>query len=67
MNLWLDKKVLEMRTKLLKIMADETGDTNFISILILLSIAVILAGVFIGFKDTIVGQVQGYVDGFTIH
>lgn len=45
----------------------ERGDTNFISILIILAIVIILAGVFIGFKDAIVGQVQEIVDGFTIH
>lgn len=45
----------------------ERGDTNFISILIILGIVIILAGVFIGFKDQIVSQVQGIIDGFTIH
>jgi len=46
---------------------DEKGDTNFISILIVLGIVVILAGLFIGFKDQIVGQVQELVGNFTIH
>lgn len=45
---------------------EERGDTNFISILIILGLVVILAGVFIGFKDQIVGQVQAIVGGFTI-
>ena len=45
----------------------ERGDTNFISILIILGIVIILAGVFIVFKDQIVGQVQQIIDGFTIH
>lgn len=45
---------------------DEDGDTNFISILIILGIVIILAGLFIGFKDQIVGQVQEIVDGFQI-
>ena len=45
---------------------DEKGDTNFISILIILGVVVVLAGVFIGFKDQIVGQVQAIIDGFTI-
>lgn len=44
----------------------ERGDTNFISILIILSIAILLAGVFIGFKDKIVEQVKAIVDGFVI-
>lgn len=46
---------------------DERGDTNFISILIILGIVIIVAGVFIAFKDQIVGQVQDIIDGFTIH
>lgn len=46
---------------------DERGDTNFISILIILGIVIIVAGVFIAFKDQIIGQVQGIIDGFTIH
>ena len=50
-----------------EVVADEKGDTNFISILIILGIVIILAGLFIGFKDQIVEQVQGIIDGFTIH
>lgn len=46
---------------------DERGDTNFISILIILGIVIIVAGVFMTFKDQIVNQVQGIIDGFTIH
>lgn len=45
---------------------EERGDTNFISILIILGIVIILAGVFIGFKDQIVGQVQNIINDFTI-
>lgn len=47
-------------------LASERGDTNFISILIILGIVIVLAGVFMAFKDTIVGQVQEIIDGFTI-
>lgn len=45
---------------------DERGDTNFISILIILGIVIIVATVFIAFKDQIVGQVQNIINGFTI-
>lgn len=45
---------------------DERGDTNFISILIILGIVILVATVFIGFKDQIVGQVQNIINGFTI-
>ncbi len=54
-------------TKVRPRLTDERGDTNFISILIILGIVILLAGVFIGFKDQIVGQVQGIINGFTIH
>ena len=45
---------------------EERGDTNFISILIILGIVIILAGVFIGFKNQIVSQVQDIINGFKI-
>lgn len=48
-------------------MKSERGDTNFISIIIILGIVLLLAGLFIGFKDKIVEMVQGIVDGFSIH
>ncbi len=50
-----------------KSLTDERGDTNFISILIILGIVIILAGLFIGFKDKIVEQVQEIIDKFKIH
>lgn len=45
---------------------EEKGDTNFISILIILGVVIVLAGVFMGFKDQIIEQVQSIIDGFTI-
>lgn len=45
---------------------EEKGDTNFISILIILGVVILLAGVFIKFKGEIVKQVQDIIDGFTI-
>lgn len=51
---------------LMKKASSERGDTNFISILIILGIVVALAGVFIGFKDQIVDKVQPIIDGFSI-
>lgn len=44
----------------------ERGDTNFISILIILGVVILLATVFIGFKEEIVGQVEQIIDGFKI-
>lgn len=48
------------------VVKEERGDTNFISILIILGIVILVATVFMGFKDTIVGQVQNIINGFTI-
>lgn len=45
-------------------MKDEKGDTNFISILVLLGIALALAGVFLGFKDDILGWVDTNIGNF---
>lgn len=58
-----ESKMIAAAQKLAK---SEKGDTNFISILIVMGIVIILAGLFIGFKDQIVGQVQNIIDGFTI-
>lgn len=43
----------------------ENGDTNFISILIILGIVVVLAALFLTFKDQIIGLVTDKVNEFT--
>ncbi len=63
---WLQKEYAKASTALVRFASEERGDTNFISILIILGIVILLAGLFIGFKDQIVEQVQAIVDGFTI-
>ncbi|MBQ9766448.1 MAG: flagellin-like protein [Lachnospiraceae bacterium] len=42
----------------------EKGDTNFISILVLLGIALALAGVFLAFKDQIINWVDTNIGSF---
>lgn len=42
----------------------EDGDTNFISILVLLGIALALAGVFLVFKDQVLGWVDTNIGSF---
>lgn len=43
---------------------NEKGDTNFISILVLLGIALALAGVFLVFKDQIIDWVDTNIGDF---
>jgi len=43
---------------------DEEGDTNFISILVILGIALALAGVFLAFKDQILAWVDENIGDF---
>lgn len=66
MGKFITKAHLNTRAAIQNFIRNERGDTNFISILIILGVVILVAGVFIGFKDQIVGQVQEIVDGFTI-
>ena len=50
-------KSVEFRNKVESFLTSERGDTNFISILIILVIVCALAGTFIGFKNQIVSKV----------
>ena len=56
--------VFKAKMKAYNFMHDEKGDTNFISILVLLGIALALAGVFLAFKDSIIGWVNDNIGGF---
>lgn len=67
LRVWMDGMYLKAMSGIRRVLREEKGDTNFISILIILGIVIILAGVFMGFKDQIVGMVQEKVDAFTIH
>lgn len=42
---------------------EEKGDTNFISIIIILAIALVVGALFLGFKDQIINWVQGQLEG----
>lgn len=44
---------------------DEDGDTNFISIIIILGLVIVLVGIFVAFKDKIVGTISEVVNGFS--
>lgn len=62
----LDMWYIKATTNVKRMMSNERGDTNFISIIIILGIVLIVAAVFIGFKDKIVGLVDTKVQGFTL-
>ena len=49
-----------------KAVQEERGDTNFISIIIIMGIVILLAGVFLGFKNTIVEKIGTIVNGFSL-
>ena len=63
---WMERMYLKAMEGVQRVLKEEEGDTNFISILIILGIVILLAGVFIGFKDQIIGMVQDIIDGFVI-
>lgn len=61
MNL-LNTILMNMSMKARNFFADEEGDVNIVSIVVLIGIAVILA---IAFKDAIIGVLESLFDGIT--
>ena len=69
MKKWLSKLYASIGAKfttLSETVSEERGDTNFVSILIILGIVVLLAGAFIAFKDQILEQVDRIVGSFQV-
>lgn len=60
----LDAFVIGAKNRFNTFLNDESGDTNFISMLVLLGIALALAGVFLGFKDQILNWVNTNIGSF---
>lgn len=60
----IDLMLLNAKSKVESFMKDEKGDTNFISIMVLLGIALALASVFLTFKDQVLGWVDENVGDF---
>ena len=52
------------KVKLYNFFHDEKGDTNFISIMVLLGIALALAGVFLSFQEEIMNWVNTNIGSF---
>ena len=66
MRAWLDAMMIQVLFACKQAAKDERGDTNFISILIVLGIVILLATFFITQKQKIVDQVEEIVGNFTI-
>lgn len=60
----MDSFYLMAQSKIQRFLNEEDGDTNFISILVLLGIALGLAGIFLGFKDQVLGWVNKNIGSF---
>ncbi|MGN0352884.1 MAG: hypothetical protein ACI4ES_14630 [Roseburia sp.] len=59
------KSVLKMNALKDKVLYDENGDTNFISIIIVIGIVLALAVVLKGYIGSITGKVETDVNSFT--
>lgn len=55
--------MLKIQAKMKHFLEDEAGDTNFISMLVILAIVVVLIGVFLNYKDSIMGWVEEQMSG----
>lgn len=60
----MDTVLINVQTRWRQFLAEERGDTNFISILVLLGIALALAGVFLTFKDQVLEWVDRNIGDF---
>lgn len=60
----LTKAFYKVQTEVYCATHDDQGDTNFISIIIVLGIVIIVAGVFVGFKDQILDEAGKAIEGF---
>jgi len=60
----MEAMLIKAKIKIDAFLNDERGDTNFISILVILGIALALAAVFLGFKDDILNWVDENIGDF---
>ena len=57
-------KAEDMKAKAVNAIKNEDGDTNFLSIIIILAIVLVVAVVFISLKDQIIDLVEGAWNAF---
>lgn len=60
----MDSILIMTKNRIHNFLVDEKGDTNFISILVLLGIALALAGIFLAFQEKIMNWVDTTIGGF---
>ena len=60
----LTKAFCKVQTEVYFVTHDDRGDTNFISIIIILGIVIIVAGVFVAFKDSILEAAGEAIERF---
>lgn len=60
----MNSMIVKCKTGIYNFFHDEKGDTNFISILVILAIVTVLIALFLAFKEEIVGWVEETMDKF---
>lgn len=58
-------KAIDLKERAKSALKNEDGDTNFLSIIIILAIVLVVAVIFIAFKDEIVGTLETEFKDFT--
>lgn len=58
----LDKMALLVMSKWNRFVQEEEGDTNFISIIVILGIVLVVGALFVGFKDQIINAATGMIN-----
>jgi hypothetical protein len=64
LTLGVDKIIQKGKKEVISIVSNEDGDTNFISILVLLGIVLSLAGIFLSYRDQVLEWVDTNIGGF---
>lgn len=64
LNMFLTMLYLKATGRMQEVLKSEEGDTNFISIMIILGIILVIVVVFIGYKDQIMDTVETRMNDF---
>ena len=64
LNQMLTKMDIKARCAIASFKNSERGDTNFVSMLLIIGIVVVLAGLFLTLGKGVMGSIQGKIDTF---